>query len=196
MKRFLPGLRAIVVLLLPVALLSGCATSYLLDNNVQSFSNLSAVPAGATYRFDRLPSQQATPDQGKLEELAGPALAQAGLKRDDAAPKFGVEVRARAQRVVSPWSDPWDVRAWGGRRHWGWGFGGPFPRLESPWYHREITLIVRELGSNRVVYETHAVNDGPWSDSLSVLPAMFQAALQGFPNPPQGVRRVDIQVGS
>ena len=47
-----------------------------------------------------------------------------------------------------------------------------------------------------MVYETHAVNDGPWSDSQAVLPAMFQAALQGFPNPPQGVRRVDIQVGS
>jgi hypothetical protein len=25
-----------------------------------------------------------------------------------------------------------------------------------------------------------------------VLTAMFEAALQGFPNPPQGVRRVDI----
>ena len=61
MKRFLPGLRAIVVLLLPLALLSGCATSYLLDNNVQSFSNLSAVPAGATYRFDRLPSPEPAP---------------------------------------------------------------------------------------------------------------------------------------
>jgi hypothetical protein len=28
-----------------------------------------------------------------------------------------------------------------------------------------------------------------------VLPAMFDAAMQGFPTPPAGPRRVDIQVG-
>jgi hypothetical protein len=43
-----------------------------------------------------------------------------------------------------------------------------------------------------VVYETHARNDGPYTASKAVLPVMFQAALQGFPNPPQGPRRVDI----
>ncbi|WP_253261902.1 hypothetical protein [Ramlibacter montanisoli] len=56
-------------------------------------------------------------------------------------------------------------------------------------------MIVRELASNRVVYETRAVNDGPWLDNNAVLPAMFDAAMQGFPNPPPGPRRVDIQVG-
>jgi len=45
------------------------------------------------------------------------------------------------------------------------------------------------------VYETHASNDGPWLDNRTVLPAMFEAAMQGFPNPPPGPRRVDIQVG-
>jgi len=29
-----------------------------------------------------------------------------------------------------------------------------------------------------------------------VLPVMFQAALQGFPNPPQGLRRVNIEIPS
>ena len=56
-------------------------------------------------------------------------------------------------------------------------------------------MIVRELPTHRVVYETHAVNDGPWLDNRAVLPAMFEAAMQGFPNPPAGPRRVDILVG-
>ena len=51
---------------------------------------------------------------------------------------------------------------------------------------------MRELPSNQVVYETRARNDGPYSDSRAVLPVMFQAALQGFPTPPPGERRVDI----
>jgi len=54
--------------------------------------------------------------------------------------------------------------------------------------------VLRELGSHRVVYETRARNDGPYSADSAVLPVMFQAALQGFPNPPQGERRVDIEI--
>jgi len=180
-----------------VALLSGCATGYLLDNNVQSFSHLAAVPATATYRFDRLPSQVADPVQSQLEAMADPALHKAGLRRDDAQPQYSVQVSARVERTLSPYADPWDRFGFGwglhGRR---WGLGGAFGRMESPWYRREVAIIVRELSNNRVVYETRAANDGPWSDNSSVLPAMFEAALQGFPNAPQGVRRVDIQVGA
>jgi len=177
------------------AALSGCATGYLLDNQVQSFSSLPAAPAQLTYRFDRTPSQQADPAQAQLEAFADQALFHAGFRRDDAAPRYAVQVTARIQRMLSPYADPWDA-GWGA---WGWGrrggIGIGFPRMESPWYHREVNVLVRELAGNRVVYETRAVNDGPWLDNTSVLPAMFQAALQGFPNPPQGPRRVDIQVG-
>jgi hypothetical protein len=45
-----------------------------------------------------------------------------------------------------------------------------------------------------VVYETHARNDGPYNASADVLPVMFQAALQGFPNPPKGERRVNLEI--
>ena len=72
----------------------------------------------------------------------------------------------------------------------------PWPAWDSYWFRREVSVIVRELPSNRVVYETSALNDGPWYDSGAVLPAMFDAAMQGFPNPPPGPRRVDIQVGA
>lgn len=201
MSRLLQSLRS-WVLLAAVAALSGCASTYLLDNRVQTFSQLSALPAPATYRFERSLSQQADPAQQALEALADPALHRAGLRRDDASPRYSVQVAARTERTLSPYSDPWGPWGFGGGwgvgfggRHFGLGLGGPWPGTDSYWFHREVSVVVRELASNKVVYETHAVNDGPWFDSRTVLPAMFQAAMQGFPNPPQGPRRVDIQVG-
>lgn len=187
------------LMVIAAALLSGCATSYTLDNSVQSFSSLTAVPAPATYRFERLPLQQ-SPAQAQLEAMADAALHQAGLRRDDAAARYTVQIGARLQPVLSPWADPWDRWGWGGwgvgmhHRGFGLGFGGPF-RMESPWYHREVSVIVRELASGKVVFESHASNDGPWLDNGEVFPAMFQAALQGFPNPPAGPRRVDVRIG-
>jgi hypothetical protein len=202
MTRILKFLRS-GVLAAAAALLAGCASTYVLDNQVQSFSQLATVPAQPTYRFERSLSQQADPAQQALEGLADPALYKAGFRRDDAAPKYSVQVGARTERTLSPYADPyWGPWGWGGGwglgfggRHFGLGLGGPWPSTDSYWFHREVSVVVRELASNRVVYETHAVNDGPWFDNRSVLPAMFEAAMQGFPNPPQGPRRVDIPVG-
>ncbi|TFZ00019.1 DUF4136 domain-containing protein [Ramlibacter rhizophilus] len=199
-----------VVLLLASALLSGCAVGYRLDNAVQSFSSLQALPPSPTYRFEWLPSQRGRPEQVALESFADQALFQAGLRRDDASPRYAVQLDASTQRMLSPWADPW--LGWGGGWHPGWGvglgtgynrglalglgIGGPFfPRNDQIWYHREVRVLLRDLQTNQVVYETRAINDGPWLDSASVFPAMFTAALQGFPTPPPGVRRVDIQVG-
>jgi hypothetical protein len=183
-------------------LVSGCASGYLLDNNIQTFSSLTSLPAQPTYRFERLPSQQ-SPAEDQLEAMADPALHSVGLRRDDANPSYTVQLSARLQRILSPWASPWDTWGWD---RWGWGGGfrhrhtfahfGAFGRIESPWEHREVSVIVREMGSNRVVYESHAINEGPWLDNREVFPAMFQAALQGFPNPPAGPRRVNIQLGN
>ena len=41
------------------ASLTGCATSWVVDSDVKSFASPGAIAPGATYRFDRLPSQQA-----------------------------------------------------------------------------------------------------------------------------------------
>lgn len=190
------------VLAAAAVLLPGCASTYLLDNQVQSFSHLGALPSPATYRFERSLSQQVDPSQPSLEALADSALHKAGLRRDDASPRYSVQVSGRTERMLSPYADPWDRWGWGwggwgigmGGRHFGIGLGGPWPRAESYWFHREVSVVVRELATNKVVYETHAVNDGPWFDSRAVFPAMFEAAMQGFPNPPAGPRRVDIQV--
>jgi Domain of unknown function (DUF4136) len=184
-------------------LLSGCASTYLLDNQVQSFSQLAGLPDQPTFRFERSLSQQADPAQVALEIMADPALHRAGLRRDDAAPRFSVQVNARTEQVLSPYVDPyWGPWGWGGwgvgvgGRHGAIGFGGPWPRADSYWFRREVSVIVRELPSHRVVYETRAVNDGPLLDNRAVLPAMFDAAMQGFPMPPPGPRRVDIQLGA
>ncbi len=72
------------------------------------------------------------------------------------------------------------------------GIGFPIGGIDSPWYQREVGLILRETASGRVVYETHAFHEGHWIDPARAWPAMLEAALQGFPQPPAGVRRVDI----
>lgn len=180
-------------LLAVATLAAGCAGTYLLENRVQAFTQLAAMPAAPTYRFERLPSQQDL-GQGVLENLADPALAQAGFRRDDSSPRYSVQVSARVQQVLSPWADPWGGWGWGmgrSRRHWGFGM---YSELESPWYSREVAVIVRDLGSNKVVFESHALSDGPWRDNGAILPAMFRAAMQGFPNPPAGPRTVNVQL--
>ena len=69
----------------------------------------------------RVPAQQADPAQQALEALADPALHRAGFRRDDAAPRYSVQVSARTTRTLSPYADPWDP--WGGWGSWGFGYG-------------------------------------------------------------------------
>ena len=201
--------RAFLALLL-LAGLSGCATSWVVDSDVKSFSSLGAVQFGATYRFDRLPSQQAdAARQESLEAMAAAALEKVGLRRDDAKPQYSAQIGARVTIGLSPWADPWLFDGpWGAtgygyhgyaRRWYGGGwYGGPgfIPPAANPWYEREVSIVLREVGSNRVVYETRARNDGPYGASAAILPVMFQAALAGFPNPPPGERRVNIELSA
>lgn len=197
-------------LLALIAALSGCATSWVVDSEVNSHSKLQNLAPGASYRFERLPSQseseRARQAQSELEAMAAPALAAAGLRQDDAAPRYSVQVNARVMRVASPWDDPWMRGGWGHPWYPGWGWHGSvwygggwndpfFGPPPQPWYLREVSVIMRELPGNTVVYESRARHDGPYNISAHVLPVMFSAALQGFPNPPAGVRRVDIPLG-
>lgn len=182
-----------------VVLLAGCATSYTLDSTVQSFSHITALPQPATYRFERLLSQQDVA-QPQLEAFADPALNAAGLRRDDSSPRYSVQIAARSAQTLSPWAEPWGPGfgfglGYGGWRRggWGWGLHSRYG-YEAPWYHREVDVVVRDLSNNRVVFESRAVSDGPYGESIKIFPAMFTAAMQGFPNPPAGVRRVDVTI--
>ena len=179
-------------------LLGGCASTRLVDSDVQAFSQLQALPVPATYRFERLPSQQAySAQQDKVEALAREALAKVGLVENPRSPYFSAQVYARTDRLLSPdyWYDPfWG--GWGGWGGWGSGFyGGISMRFPPPTeYRREVGLILRDIASGRVVYETHAQHNGVWSDDLPVFAAMFDAALQDFPMPPAGPRRINVEI--
>jgi hypothetical protein len=76
--------------------------------------------------------------------------------------------------------------------HIGLGMGMRFPPPTH--YHREVSVIMRDLKSGQVVYETRASHAGPWSDSVPIFATLFQAALANFPNPPVGPRRVNIEL--
>jgi hypothetical protein len=199
-------LRSISVALaaLTLALLTGCASVRLIDSDVVS---VAAVPSGmrlqgAKYRFERLPSQLNNPQAGLAEQQAQAAMTAVGLVRDDAGASLSVLVGfSGSQYLVDPWGRPiapgWTPygnvsigSGWGS--HIGMGMG---MRLPPPThYRREVSLILRDLQSGQVVYETRASHAGPWGDSAPIFGTLFQAALANFPHPPAGLRRVHIEL--
>jgi hypothetical protein len=189
------------VLLVFASTLAGCA-SYRMNNTVQAFSGLQALPANPTYRFERLPSQVVQPGQDQLEALADPVLHRAGLRRDDAAPRYAVTITAAVYQSASPYPDGGLTSVGvglgvGGRGgSVGLGIGGPLFGMQQPWYARQVGVLLRDIPTGRVVFESRANSDGPWVDPNAAIPAMLEAALQGFPNPPPGLRNVDLNLGA
>ena len=196
----------LMVLTLAVGLLSGCATVRLIDSDVVS---VVAAPAGmslqgAKYRFERLPSQANNPEAGLAEQQAQAAMTAVGLVRDDANAQLSVLVGfAGTQYLADAWGRPLPPGAWSpyygsismGRGigpNVGLGMGMRFPPPTQ--YRREVSLIMRDLKSGQVVYETRATHDGPWADSAQVFATLFQAAMANFPTPPAGLRRVNIEI--
>ncbi|MCE2780784.1 hypothetical protein [Limnohabitans sp.] len=202
-RRFLWALAAAAL-----GLLSGCASVRLIDSDVVS---VTAVPAGmslqsATYRFERLPSQAQNPEAGLAEQQAQAAMTAVGLVRDDVNAQLSVMVGFSGDRYLAdPWGRPlgpgWSPHGsiaigsgigGGFGSHIGVGLGMRFPPPTH--YRREVSLILRDLQSGQVVYETRASHAGPWGDSVPIFAALFQAALAHFPNPPAGLRRVNIEL--
>jgi hypothetical protein len=196
----------VLSIVLTVGLLSGCATVRLIDSDVVS---VPAVPAGmslqgAKYRFERLPSQANNPEAGLAEQQAQTAMTAVGLVRDDANAQISVQVNfAGTQYLADPWGRPLPPGAWspyygsisvgrGVGPNVGLGMGMRFPPPTQ--YRREVSLIMRDLRSGQVVYETRATHDGVWADSSPIFATLFQAALDNFPNPPAGPRRVNIEI--
>lgn len=178
------------------AVLAGCSSGpRMVEGQVQSFSTLAALPAPATYRIERLPSQQ-MPSFEPIAALADQALARAGLRRDDAAPRLLVQIGVQADAVprydpFGPFGPaPWGFGGWYGR---GWGVHGAWRFNEpTPLYRRAVSLVVRDATTQAVVYETSAVHEDVWVADPAVYGVLFDAALQGFPQPPQGPRQVRL----
>lgn len=191
-----------VVLCVAALLLAGCSTMRVVDSDVISFSPAAAKPVTvpATYRFERLPSQQASAaQQAQLEALAAPVLSLFGLSRDDQAPQYSVQIEVRVQEdLPDVWESPW----FGVSRHHFIGFGvGRFGRhgtvaihSDFPAYRREVSVVMRNTPGNQIVYESRAQHEGRWSDDAAVVPAMLQAALNGFPQALPGLRKINIEI--
>ncbi len=188
------------------ALVSGCGTTRMVHSDITSFSRWAPAPPapGGTYRFERLPSQQqADPQQAQLEAVAQTALAKVGLQFNPQAAAFSVQIGASTLPIARPGSGGFGgpfggpsifIGGGSGGGSIGFGLGFPLGGMDPPIYRREISIVMRELRGNAVVYETRAISDDPWHDSRPVMSAMFDAALQGFPVPPTGPRRVSIEI--
>jgi hypothetical protein len=185
------------LLLVATAMLGGCGLPRMIDSDVQSFVSGDGALTGVGYRFERLPSQQArTGPQDTLEHMAEVALTEAGLHRDDLAPRYSAQVTLSVQTMAPPVqrrprTERPVVRPDGTVLY-------PPPTLsillEPPWYNHSVHLVLRDLRTAQVAFESTASFDGPWSDSNHLVPVILRAALRDYPHPPEGVRKVVIEL--
>jgi len=195
-------MKTLAPLLLAAALLSGCAAMRSVTSDVASYGEWPAQRAPGTFAFERLPSQNATPEVAaamtRLEHAAQAALVGKGFRpaATGQEPDVLVQVGQRVNRQdPGPWADP----LW-----WRGGFGswryGPWvrpswalhARLEPPRFETEVAMLLRDRASGKPLYETRASSDGNGSESPEMLAAMFQAALMDFPQTGLNPRRVTI----
>jgi len=184
-----------LLVLVTTALLTACGLPRRIDSDVQSFVGTPAAVAPATYRFERLPSQVNAAQQGPLETLAATALDRVGLTQDSAQPKYSVQVSVDVTLLGRPYGGygGFGMRSFGGAG--GFGDGAPFGFMGEPlWYRHSVQLLLRDAASNQLAYETSARFEGPWSDTINLLPAMLEAALQGYPKPPGGLRKIVVEL--
>lgn len=187
-----------VSMLLAAALLAGCAAMNTLQAEIATFGDWPADRKVGSYAFDRLPSQQARPEQQqRLEDAAHRALAAAGFAAaaPGATPDVLVQVGARITRTdYVAWDDPlW----WRG----GFGYWRPRPWIGPYWrypaytqtrFDREVALLIRDRANGTPLYEARASSDGYSSGGAEVLEAMFRAAMTDFPRSGINPRSVTV----
>jgi hypothetical protein len=184
---------AIIVL---ATALAGCAGLNTVTADVSSYGTWPAERKPGPYLFERLPSQEANPqEQAKLETAAGVALQQAGFTAvtDPQRAEFTVQISTRLIRAGTYYDD--DPFRWGLWHGWGWrgssglGFSTGY---SAPIYEREVALLLRDRQTGVPLYETHARNDNSGSDDVTVMQALFEAAMKDFPTPAINPRRVSV----
>jgi Domain of unknown function (DUF4136) len=176
-----------------VAMLAACAAPPPPQATVQVFALTAQLPAGTTYRHERLPSQAGRPDQAATEAAAEAALARAGLRRDDVNPRVAVQVAVTQDAVA--YAPAWGGPAWG---NVGFGFGGgswggggssvgiglsfPVGGGGAPVYpSQRVEVVLRDLASGQVVFQSQAT-----SNSGASAASLVEAALRDFPKVPPG----------
>ncbi len=205
MKRFLK-------IILPVTfmgvLLAGCSGLRVVESDVTAFTAWTSAPPGpnTAYRFERLPSQQVqAAQQDLIEGSAIASLAKVGLVIDPAKARLAITISVNTQfaaRTSYGYGSPnvfLSAGNFGSSVGFSFPFGRPSPGLfatrfpESPYYLREIRIQMRDLADQKVVFETTALSEGPWGDGYALFPAIIDAALLGFPQPPPGTRRIKVE---
>jgi hypothetical protein len=207
---------ALALIATSMALLSGCSTLRNIESKVQTsvqWPTSTGVPTQAFYRLERLPADINNLQAGWAEIELQPALAALGWTRNDVNAQYSVwigvraaeyEVDMRGRLARGPWLNHFHMnignayrpRGVGVGMGWTFSSGSPFnigmrpDLIEPPIYVREVSIIVRDLKTSQVVYQTTATHDGPWSDHQNIWRTMIPAALQGFPNPAQTTRSV------
>ncbi len=191
--------RSLALLALGVAtgVLTGCATSRHVDSEVRSFAGPAPVAAAASYRFERLPSQTAK-TQEPLEAAAQKVLTAKGLVLDEAKARYSVQLRLEADALAPD--------------YWHGAFGPPLfdrilvapngtlwrevrrPILDSTKVRHMVQVVVRDLGTGSVAFETRAVHESPWSDTLNLIPPLVEAAFADFPQGQPTAKRVVVVV--
>ena len=182
--------------LLSTLSLGGCGLPRMIDSDVQSFVGGDGAVTGVGYQFERLLSQQASGErQEQVEAMAEQALAEIGLHRDDKTARYSAQVSVgvrtiappeqRRSRSERPILRPDGVVV----------FAPPFGLvLEAPWYRHSVQVLLRDQTTAKVAFESTASFEGPWSDSNRLLPVVMRAALRDYPQPPQGPRKVVIEL--
>ncbi len=208
MKRFLKIILSVTFM---GVLLAGCSGLRVVESDVTAFSAWTSAPPGpnTAYRFERLPSQQVqAAQQDLIEGSAIASLAKVGLVIDPAKARLAVTITANTQVAARytgyryGYGSPnvfLSVGNFGRSVGFWFPFGGPFsgpfatPFPAAPYYLREIRIQIRDLADQKVVFETTALSDSAWGDGYALLPAIIDAALLGFPQPPPGARRIKVE---
>ncbi|TDP80799.1 hypothetical protein EV672_11014 [Aquabacterium commune] len=203
------------------AWLSGCAATSV-TSQVQSFGQWPPGRKAGTFVFDVLPSQQAPQapgavSQDKLQAAALPTLQSLGFsllspdqaERADVLVQLGLAVRVEPRLRYEPYGSHGPFGPWGlfppgayayphGRspHHWRggsvWWGPGWVASMEPPWVTLRVSVILRDRRTSQVLHEAHASHDRLGAVDESVLPYLFRAALQGFPDAPPGPRVIDV----
>lgn len=187
------------------SVLAGCAVTRI-DANVHTTGQWPEGRSPGRYAFQRLPSQQAQPqEQDRLEVEARPAVEGAGFApaaADDA--DVFVQVAARSALVPASVPDPffgpywwpgyagaWRGPAWGWGGGWGWGYAPAYvvPSLTLT----EVSVLIVDARSRQSLYESRAQTDVSTTES-TLREALFWAALRDFPFPAVSPRRVSIDL--
>jgi hypothetical protein len=199
------------VVLTAILVLGGCASVNTVRSEVSTYSQWPSGRAPGSYRFERLPSQQAQAgEQDHIEALARQGIEAAGFRPEPNAAQadVGIEVvvrSARADAYPYPHGGPYGyygrLGAGYGPRPWGPRYGrypyshvGSGVYFDAPRFVRETIVVVRDRATQQVLYEAHASSEGNSPGSDVIVGAMFKAAMGDFPRQGTNPRPVVVTV--